>query len=94
MSDAIDRAIDTAMANAQPPPVQIAEVAVPVLTEALELPADGGIRFNQLAAAAGHPRVLLLDLNTGAWQPVLLPPGTWSLQPASDDPPKPEIWTP
>lgn len=91
--EAIDRAIDNVSAK-QPPTIQIAQVTLPILAEAVELPPDGGIRFNQLAESAQQPRVLLLDLNTGAWQIIMLPAGNWVLEPASEEPSKPKLWTP
>lgn len=98
MNDSIERAIDAAAAkNGEPTGPQIVQAGLHLINEALELPPDGGIRFNQLEEHAEQPRVLLLDVNAGAWRPVILPPGTWSLQPAADQEPprpKPRLWTP
>lgn len=93
--DPIERAIDAAAAKGNGGSPAVVPVGIPLMTEAVELPPDGGIRFNQLEEHTGQPRVLVLDVNAGAWRPVLLPPGTWALQAAEEqEPPQPRLWTP
>lgn len=71
---------------------RIGEVALPVIAEAVAIPADGGMTITQPPQLADSPRILVLDVTIGAWRPIMLPPGEWTLQAA--EPPKPELWRP
>lgn len=95
-SDDIERAIDNAVAakNGDGAEQRVVPVAIPMMPEAVAIPVDGGMRFPQTAEYAASPRLLVLDVTAGAWRPLLLPPGTWSLQIAGEEQAKPKLWTP
>jgi hypothetical protein len=68
----IAEAIDSARAQAVQP------VTVPIYRKTLDLAADGHVDFH--SGEEPTAKVLLLDMNRGAWIPVLLAPGDWELR--------------